>query len=342
MLLLAAVSVGWWVTRPRPPAPAPQSPKTDHGEYNQVIDSLTEHMQKEPCDRASIVKLGEWLLKASDARGALQVSGKFFDKCGEHLRLRWVSYSAHKQLSEFDAAAEDATRLIESEPDDKDYWFWRGQAREIQGDRHSAIRDYQQAIALEPRLQGVPLNLVNLLEQAGQPCEALVALDTYMSVYPELRAEPRLQVRLEKLGGNSKCAGFLGTGKAILPRRASDTAILAPVVVNGKQKGSFILDTGATYVTLTRAFADTLGLDPSQGSRVNVVTGGGMRTVRMGRVESLEVNGVRATNVEVAILDDLPNHVDGLLGLSFLNRFEVKVDATKVQLEQRSLVLGAK
>ncbi|MGA9520222.1 MAG: aspartyl protease family protein [Myxococcaceae bacterium] len=342
VLLVVGAVAAWWVTRPKPPAPPPPVAKTDHGEYNQVIDALTDHMNKEPCDRKSILKLGDWLLKAGDARGAIQASEKFFDKCGEHLRLRWVTLAAHKQLSEFDAAAADATRLIESDPDDKDYWFWRGEVREMQGDLHAAIRDYRQAIALQPRLQSVPLNLVNLLEKAGQPCEAMVALDTYMGVYPELRSEARFQVRLEKLGANPSCAGFLGTGKAVLSRRASDSAIVALVVVNGSQKGSFILDTGATYVTLTRAFADKLGLQPKDHSKITMITAGGMRTVKLARVESLELKGLRARDVEVAISDDLPDQVDGLLGLSFLNRFEVTVDARKAQLIQRSLVAGAK
>ncbi|AKJ06341.1 hypothetical protein ATI61_105669 [Archangium gephyra] len=51
------------------------------------------------------------------------------------------------------------------------------------------------------------------------------------------------------------------------------------------------------------------------------------------RVPSLALQGARAENVEVAVMSTLPPDVDGLLGLGFLARFEMKLDARAGRFE---------
>ena len=40
-----------------------------------------------------------------------------------------------------------------------------------------------------------------------------------------------------------------------------------------------------------------------------------------------------ASQVNVAIIDALPDDMDGLLGLSFLSRFQIRLDSTKGTLK---------
>ena len=50
--------------------------------------------------------------------------------------------------------------------------------------------------------------------------------------------------------------------------------------------------------------------------------------VYRGYVESISVQGLEARHIEVAIAEEI-GAVDGLLGLSFLNRFKIELDSDK-------------
>jgi predicted aspartyl protease len=51
----------------------------------------------------------------------------------------------------------------------------------------------------------------------------------------------------------------------------------------------------------------------------------GTITARVGFLDSIALQGIEAKHVEVAITENLGT-IDGLLGLSFLGRFNIKMD----------------
>ena len=67
----------------------------------------------------------------------------------------WAQYSAHKYSSQYDAAFDDASALIDSQPGDKDYWWWRGMVNELRGRMDLAADDYRQSLALLPKLESL-------------------------------------------------------------------------------------------------------------------------------------------------------------------------------------------
>jgi tetratricopeptide (TPR) repeat protein len=174
----------------------------DHGSHTARIQTLRANLERESCDRQSELDLCEQLVAAGDSRGALDESAAFFKRCGEFPRLRWVTYEAHKQLSEWTAAADEAGKLIEHDPGDKDYWWWRGIAYESAGDDERAIADYRQSIARMPSLNRIPVNLANLLEKRGQFCEAAVPLQQLLDLREDIDGDSRagLQARVQLLG----------------------------------------------------------------------------------------------------------------------------------------------
>ena len=116
-------------------------------------------------------------------------------------------------------------------------------------------------------------------------------------------------------------------------------------VLNGKERVKLIVDSGASYVTLSadvakRLHIDTFGLKKQK----TLVADGRMVEVSEGQLKSIEVldgdsgnPGVWATNVPVWFIpklhDVLPEAADkievqedGLLGMSFINRFAVQLD----------------
>lgn len=305
----------------------------DYGERTAEVRRLKAQLAAEPCDRAKIVTYGETLLQVGDYRGALQSNESFFQKCGPYSRLLWISYTAHKFLSELDAAAADATRLIEEDPGDKDYWAWRGIVYEEKGEVGKAAADYRQAITLQPTLRSLPINLATMYEKSGQPCDAMLTLEAYFLKYPQLRRDDHLRSWQERLAKSGRCEELAGTGRAVVSFSPTGDVIIAPVRINGHEKARLVVDTGATLVTLSRELASRLGLAEDAGTRIFVRTAGGVRAARLTVVDQLELQGARANHVEVAICDGLPEEVDGLLGMSFLSRFDVTMSSADGRLE---------
>ena len=63
-----------------------------------------------------------------------------------------------------------------------------------------------------------------------------------------------------------------------------------------------------------------------------VSTANGVALARLTRLDSLALQGATADGVEAAVIDGLPGDIDGLLGLSFLTRFDFHLDAAAGRL----------
>jgi aspartyl protease family protein len=185
-----AASVGYIATRERP---------FDWGMRGPKIRYLLGELKREPCDRAKIVELGDTLNAAGDFRGALKQSYRFTEACGPLERLRWVTYSAHQRLSEHAQAAADATALIDANPDDKDYWWWRGIVFEQTGELERAAADYERAIAIQPALGSIPFNLAGIYERLGRPCDAARTVTGLLAHHPELVDHGEVTSRMDRL-----------------------------------------------------------------------------------------------------------------------------------------------
>lgn len=334
VVIVAAVAVGGLalLTRNRLPATTNAKASFDYGSHAADVSRLRTRLAETPCDRRLIVDYGEVLLRSGDNRGAIAACDGFFAHCGQYPRLRWVKFSAHQYLSEWDLAVAEATTLIDADPFDKDYWWWRGQSYAEQGKLEEAARDYQQAISLEPRLKSIPFNLIQVYRKLNRPCDGLHTLERYLDTYPAHRREPNVQRLLEELG-TSACGELAGKGRARVEFRPRSSTVVTSATLNGKHKGRFIVDTGATFVTISAALADKLGIDYARGEKMYLQTGGGQRRARLATIDELVVQGATARSIEVAVVDELPIETDGLLGLSFLSRFDMNLDLARGVLE---------
>lgn len=102
--------------------------------------------------------------------------------------------------------------------------------------------------------------------------------------------------------------------------------------INGAQM-RFIVDTGATFVSVGRSDALKAGIDFTKGEPALMQTANG--TARAWRVvlDSVRVGDVTLRNVDgVVHSGELPF---ALLGMSFLNRMEMRRDGPTLQLRQR-------
>lgn len=329
LVLLAVVGggaggIGWLATRPRPPPPAKPAPPPPpkYGAFTNRIEQAKKKLEEEPCDRKVVLKLTEFLLKGEAPREVIGVVDAFAAKCGPHERLVWDKYTAHKRLSEYGAAVDAATTLMELNPMDFDYPWWRAEMLEAQGKHEEAIVDYRLTLQLLPKAKSIPLHLTDALFKVGRPCEAAAPLDLLLYFHPEQRASSEVGARLARLE-EAKCELGAGEGKASFKAPPGAPAFRARVKVNDKATGNFIVDTGATTVALSKSFAEKAGVG-AEGLEVKVRTAAGVRVARLASLAKVETQGAKARNVEAAVIDDFGE--DGLLGLSFLSRFELQMD----------------
>jgi len=116
---------------------------------------------------------------------------------------------------------------------------------------------------------------------------------------------------------------------------AADTRghFFTDAMVNGVPM-RFLVDTGASAVVLSAGDASRLGIDWRKGQRVTMHTASGTTTGHVVRLDSLRVGAIELSNVEGVVLEQGPGPV-GLLGMSFLNRVEMKRDGQVMTLIRR-------
>jgi aspartyl protease family protein len=96
---------------------------------------------------------------------------------------------------------------------------------------------------------------------------------------------------------------------------------------------SFMVDTGATTIAINAAEARRIGLDYKSGEAVGVSTAAGMVPAWRVKFNTVKVGGIMLHQVEGMVVEtglSVP-----LLGMSFLNRMEMRRDGQSMTLIQR-------
>lgn len=106
------------------------------------------------------------------------------------------------------------------------------------------------------------------------------------------------------------------------------------VRLNDKLDGKFLLDTGATFVTLSATLANRLNLRLSSRNQIPVTLANGSKVNAQPIVlKSVQVGDARVNGVAAMIFHEAPNDgVDGLLGMSFLREFMISMDPVNKKL----------
>lgn len=291
-------------------------------------------LAKEPCDRKLAMRAAQELLKDNAARDTIAVVDNFYAKCPPLPRLLWEKYTAHERIGEFDKAAEAATKLIESDPDDQDFYWWRGKMLAASNKHAEAENDFVQALTILPNANHIPFDLADTYEKLKRPCDALRVLQDYSGYHPFGGSYPALEARFARLERDGNCGSVAGQGKIVrlkFPPKASTIPVRAKF--NDATEGLFVVDTGASMVVLTRKFADKLGI-PDEKPTLWVTTANGRTQVQLASVDVIDVRGARARRVPVVVADTFNDGTsDGLLGMGFLGRFDVRVSAGDGLLE---------
>jgi aspartyl protease family protein len=108
------------------------------------------------------------------------------------------------------------------------------------------------------------------------------------------------------------------SGEVVLQRNRAGH-YLAPGLING-QPVNFLLDTGATHVSVPAGIAEELGLE--KGRRSQVSTANGVISVYQTELSTVQLGGIQLQQVRASINPYMPDEVV-LLGMSFMKHLDM-------------------
>lgn len=210
----------------------------------------------------------------------------------------------------------------------------RAMAAYEQRDYVGAMRLWSQAASLQPDnatfhyMRGTALAHLGLRLSAADAYQTTLFLDPPKDLARQV---------LDAMASLNKPAAPAQPADVVVPLEAGFGVWTTPVIVNGRHRGRFLVDTGSSVVVLSPAFAATIGLHASRSAdAVELQTLGGRTSGSSATVASLKVGPAELQSVPVVLHDPGPG-VDGILGNTFLSRYRVTVDADRRELHLRPI-----
>ena len=195
------------------------------------------------------------------------------------------------------------------------------------------------ALAVDVNVVGLFPNKAIVTIDGGKP-KTLTAGDPALNNVRLISATPESAV-LEIDGKRRTLAIGQGVYSALQPRghpvvtlnADSSGHYLTTGTINGGTV-KFLVDTGATMVSLGAADAKRLGIDYEKGQRGTSNTANGIAMVYRVKLDAVKVGNIALTNVDGVVHEssDMPFV---LLGMSFLGRLEIRQDGQQMTMLQK-------
>ena len=311
------VVVGKGSEKEKLPPPPPKQTADDV-----VIEVLRKDRDKTPCDQALVRKLVKELMRQDKYEGAVDDAQAYLAKCDDYPRLRWDLIYSLQALKRYPEAIKQETLLINRDPYDSDFWWWRGEDYGRTNQEALALADYRQSFANSEAWRSskfAAARILDVVEAAGRPCEGVAALDFYIDVHGgELGSS--LADKMDQLRRTASCDTRRGTGTTDLPSLAKGPARVK--VTSGAAEGLFQVDERCGTTVLTAAFAARAGVSALPGSPIETIALG---SIQRGQPATLPIaiGKASAPAVEAVVIDALPDSLDGVACLSLLWQFSI-------------------
>lgn len=298
-------------------------------------------LSRERCDRGAVYQLSKALEDESYRREAAQSLVSFSDNCGGYADGIRGAINLLLDISDYSRSVELADKLIEMEPNGDNGYFLRALAYDRSNQCENAIADYSSALELfgnKEKISSIAYeSMSRCYEQLGQYCDAMLPIESWVAINPNEHDNDQSRSILRRLRNKGKCAQATTGKKEETIRRKGADVFRADASINGV-KGTFMIDTGATFVTIKKRFAEKAGLKVA-GQRVKLNTANGAVNGYLARAKSVKLRSLESESVQVVIQideqDDYGEGTDGLIGMSFLSRFDVAMDGKTLRIRPR-------
>lgn len=308
----------------------PGGPDPKHGEYGLKVQFVRGQLEKKRCDKKTALELTKWLNKAGDFEGTAAHVSAFEQECGAWHRLLWAAAYAHEQAGKWDEAAAVDTRLIEDDPADSDFWWWRGRAHAEAGKRAFAEADFRQSMA--NKANGFSAFRFSKYLGDEKPCEAAFAVQWYMEHAKKVddwAADKRSEHYVT--GG---CDKLEGKGAHRIKKKPNAPVVELTVSVAALKGQKMLLNESAAWLTLSRAAASKAGISATEDI-TPVYLYGKHLPAKVAVANVVTVGKAKAIEVPVAVVEEMPGGHAGVLGQSFLWRFRTEDTGTSYMIRAR-------
>jgi clan AA aspartic protease (TIGR02281 family) len=312
------------------------SPPPEAVETNASIRRPLEQLSRERCDKQAIFDLARALQNAGYRREAAKVDVTFSGMCGGYAPSLRRAANVLLELSDYSGAVTVASELINLEPLYDNGYYLRALAHDGSGLAEKALDDYVTTLELvgdKARIFNTSyFNMARLYEKLGRFCDAVLPIEAWVSLNPKHDTSQTRTIIANYMTKGRCATGTRGSAEAFAVPRLNDVVNL-PVTINGI-RGTFILDTGATFVSLKNSFAQKAGVEVDQASIVRLRTANGIVDGKRGRAQTIQLRSLLAKDVPIVVQAGgaYGDGIDGLLGMSFLSRFNINIDAKTVRI----------
>jgi clan AA aspartic protease (TIGR02281 family) len=244
-------------------------------------------------------------------------------------------------ISDYNGVVKITSGLVESIPSSPEVRYARAQAFLAMGKSEEAISDYVSTIELISKIKNVSSSVFTDLARAyaslKRYCEAIDPIQMYVAADPSERDTTQSRALVADYAKKGSCELEYAKGSDRFFTQGGDV-IRAKVEINGVS-GTFIIDTGASLVSMTSGYAKRAKVRVDEANRIRLQTANGStegligvaRDIRMGRLQAKDVAAV----VSIDNAASFGRDVDGLLGMSFLARYEIAVSGREIRLKER-------
>lgn len=306
-----------------------------------ALSRLARTALNEPCDWAAVRDLAEALTRDQKRRATATLYEYYDRQCATANNATWMAANIYEQIGDNQSALRVIERFIAVTEENPNGYYLRGRMNSESGNNDLAISDYLTAISILGDPSQINYMVYKKLslsyESEGMNCEAASALQEWGDSNSDL-ADNQLSHLINSYRSKGNCGGVYSRGEEEFKQAVSGSdVILSEVEVNGR-KGRFVIDTGASLVTLSSSFAKRVGLKPKANSKMLISTANGIAQGNRVALDIVKIGSVEAQHVQGVMMqtsDALPDGVDGLLGRSFLARFDVSFKKTGWSISTR-------
>jgi predicted aspartyl protease len=300
-----------------------------------------DQLRREPCDRAAIVPLTKLMEQAGYPRESARSAQKFGERCGQSDELLEIAYAALTRVGDREGALNAANQMVALDQARGRYRFLRGSAYEGLKNYNAALSDYISTLQLFTDLSNVAgsefYRISRMYDAIGRPCDAITPLEMFLSYDVAKRQTQQISQMIKEFANKGNCRATYATGgdRVVIP-----SSNVVEVIINNA-RGRMIVDTGASMVSITPGFAARARILPDESNPMTAHVVGGTVPMAPGYAQLMEVGKARAANVPVAVSigNDTAygQQIDGLLGMTFLARFNVTLANGALELRPRVL-----
>ncbi len=301
-----------------------------------------QELKREPCDQTAIDSMAQTLEKLGYRREAATGLYKFVKACGAPPIALHKSINILQKLSDHAMAVEVADEFVKRWPSNHDAHYLRGTALAAANYHERALADFANAIELYPRdkktiTSTAFLRMAESYAALARYCEAATPILTWVALDPVTRYNSRSQKIISdyEQRGNCTVAKEGHTEKYPVGR---NQLVIVKAEINGV-RGTFVVDTGASFVSVKSSFAERAKIPQTGTTEINLATANGAAKGTLSKADKILLGKLETTNVPVVVQKtDEKNYglgVDGLLGMSFLSRFEIKLAGGYIEIRSR-------